>query len=41
MKTYAPNNFRLTLNRVIDQYNSERQFEDELSQKILELKENI
>ena len=39
MKTYAPNNFRLTLNRVIDQYNSERQFEDELSQKILELKE--
>lgn len=39
MKTYAPDNFKLTLNRVIDQYDNERQFEDELSQKILELKE--
>lgn len=39
MKTYAPDNFRFTLNRVIDKYDNERQFEDELSQKILELRE--
>lgn len=39
MKTYVPDNFRFTLNRVIDQYDSERQFEDELSQKISELRE--